>query len=192
MPEEKRWLGTLEPHPHKQLSSPKKASQEWRIREEDDKFQLWWRAQNLTTIFFYGASKGNPGSARAGGVIYSIDGIAKDCFSWGLGQKSNNQAEILELLKACNIARDKGAKDIQVFGDSELIIKSMKMANPFRNASLNKIQDRLKRVMLDFNSCKFYHILRKSNGEADQLANKGSSLMKGLLIVNNESTICMP
>eukprot|EP00253_Pinus_taeda_P008973 PITA_08973 len=121
MPEEKRWLGTLEPHPHKQLSFPKKTNQEWRIREEDDKFQLWWRTQNLTTIFFDGASKGNPGSAGAGGVIYSIDGIAKDCFSWGLGQKSNNQAEILGLLKACNIARDKGAKDIQVFGDSELI-----------------------------------------------------------------------
>eukprot|EP00253_Pinus_taeda_P023946 PITA_23946 len=192
MPEEKRWLGMLEPHPHKQLSSPKKANQEWRIREEDDKFQLWWRTQNLTTIFFDGASKGNPESAGAGGVIYSIDGIAKDCFSWGLGQKSNNQAEILGLLKACNIARDKGAKDIQVFGDSELIIKSMNMANPFRNASLNKIQDRLKRVMLDFNTCKFYHILRKSNGEADQLANKGSSLTKGLLIINNESNIHMP
>lgn len=118
MPEEKRWLGTLEHHPHKQLFSPKKANQEWRIREEDEKFQLWWMTQNLTTIFFEGASKGNPGSAGAGGVIYSIDGIAKDCFSWGLGQKSNNQTEILGLLKACNIARDKGAKDIQVFGDS--------------------------------------------------------------------------
>lgn len=66
------------------------------------------------------------------------------------------------------------------------------MGNPFRNASLNKIQDRLKRVILDFDTCKFYHILRKSKGEADQLANKGSSLTKGLLIVNNESTIQMP
>lgn len=72
-----------------------------------------------------------------------------------------------------------------MFGDSELIIKSMKMGNPFRNASLNKIQDRLKRVMLDFDTCKFYHILRKSNGEADQLTNKDSSLMKGLLILNS-------
>eukprot|EP00253_Pinus_taeda_P019238 PITA_19238 len=192
MPEEKQWLGMLEPQPHKQLSFPKKTNQEWRIREEDDKFQQWWRTQNLITLFFDGASKGNPGSAGAGGVIYSTDGITKDCFSWGLGQKSNNQAEIYGLLKACIIARDKGAKDIQVFGDSELIIKSMKMKNPFRNASLNKIQDRLQRVMLDFNTCKFYHILRKSNGEADQLANKGSSLAKGLLIVNNESNIHMP
>eukprot|EP00253_Pinus_taeda_P008792 PITA_08792 len=192
MPEEKQWLGMLEPQPHKQLSFPKKTNQEWRIREEDDKFQQWWRTQNLITVFFDGASKGNPGSAGAGGVIYFTDGITKDCFSWGLGQKSNNQAEIYGLLKACIIARDKGAKDIQVFGDSELIIKSMKMKNPFRNASLNKIQDRLQRVMLDFNTCKFYHILRKSNGEADQLANKGSSLAKGLLNVNNESKIHMP
>lgn len=66
------------------------------------------------------------------------------------------------------------------------------MGNLFSNANLNKILDRLKRVLLDFDTCKFYHILRKSNGETDQLANKGSSLLKGLLIVNSESTIQMP
>ena len=96
------------------------------------------------------------------------------------------------LLKACNIARDKGVKELQVFGDSELIIKSLKMGSLFRNDSLNKILDRLKKVLLDFDTCRFYHILRKSNAEADQLANKGSSLLKGLLIVNTESTIQMP
>lgn len=85
LPEEKRWLGALEPNPHKQLLSPQKANQEWCIRKEDDKFQLWWRSQNLTTIFFDRASKGNPGDAGAGGVIYSIVGIAKHCFKWGLG-----------------------------------------------------------------------------------------------------------
>jgi len=192
LPEEKRWLGSLEPCPRKHLLPPQKANQEWRIRDEDDKFQSWWRSQNLSTIFFDEASKGNPSTAGAGGVIYSPDGASKDCFSWGLGQKSNNQAEILGLLKACHIARNKGAKDLQVFRDSEIIIKSLKFGKLFSNASLNKILDRLKRVLLDFDTCKFYHILRKSNSEVDQMANKGSSLMKGLLIVNNESFVQMP
>ena len=78
-------------------------------------------------------------------------------------------------------------KDVQVFGDSEVIIRNLIMETQFNNASLNQILDRLKRVLLDFNSCKFYHILRKSNSEADTMANKGSSLTKGLLIINNES-----
>ena len=55
-------------------------------------------------VFFDGASKGNPGISGAGGVIYSHDGIAKDSFNWGLGQNTNNQVEILELYKGCQMA----------------------------------------------------------------------------------------
>jgi ribonuclease HI len=187
LPEEKRWLRHLVPHPSKHYLSPKTANPEWRIRDEEDNFQSWWRSKNLTTIFFDGASKGNPGAAGAGGVIHSSDGTTKDCFSWGIGLKSNNQAEMLGLTKACLLARGKGVKDLQVFGDSEVIIKNLNMKTRFSSASLNIILDRLKRVLLDFNSCKFYHILRKLNNEADSLANRGSSLVKGLLIVNNES-----
>ena len=94
---------------------------------------------------------------------------------------------MLGLTKACLLAREKGVKYLQVFGDSEVIIKNLNMKTRFSNASLNIILERLKRVLLDFKSCKFYHILRKLNNEADMMANKGSSLVKGFLIVNNES-----
>jgi exonuclease III len=77
LPEEKRWLSLLVPLPSKHFPSPKTANLEWRIRVDDDKFQPWWRSKNLTTIFFDGASKGNPGAAGAGGVLYSPDGTQK-------------------------------------------------------------------------------------------------------------------
>jgi len=192
LPKEKWWPGPLVLYPRKYLLSPQNVNPDWRIRDDDDNFQSWWRSQNLPTIFFDGASKGNPCATGAGGVIYSPDGFSKDCFSWGLGQKSNNQAEILGLLKACLIARDKGVKDLQVFGDSEIIIKNLNLETLFSNASVNKILDRLKRVLLEFDTCKIYHILRKSNSDADQMANKRSTIMKGLLIVNNESFVQMP
>jgi hypothetical protein len=149
LPEEKRWLGPLVPYPRKYLLSPQTVNPDWCIRDDDDTFQSWWWSQNLTTIFFDGASKGNLGVAGAGGVIYSPDGSSKDCFYWGLGQKSNNQAKILGLLKACLIAREKGVKDLQVFGDSKIIIKKLNMEARFSNASLNKTLVRLKRVLLD-------------------------------------------
>jgi ribonuclease HI len=190
-PEEKKWLSPFVPSPSKHLLSPLSVNLEWRIRDEDDKFQTWWRSKNTTTIFFDGASKGNPGEAGAGGVIYSPNGN-KVYFSWGLGMKSNNQAELLGLTKACLIAREEGIKDLQVFGDSEIIIKNLISKSRFSNSSLNKTLDRLNRVLLGFNSCKFYHVLRLSNREADQLANKGSTLMKGLLMVNNESFFQIP
>ena len=106
--------------------------------------------------------------------------------------KSNNQAELLGLTKACLIAREEGIKDIQVFGDSEIIIKNLITKSRFSNASLNKTLDRLNRVLLGFNSCKFYHVLRRSNREADKLASKRSTLMKGILMVNNESFFQIP
>jgi ribonuclease HI len=173
------------------LLAPLPANPEWRIRDEDDRFQIWWRSKNIATIFFDGASKGNPGKAGAGGVVYSPNGI-KVQFSWGLGMKSNNQAELLGLTKACLIAREEGIKDIQVFGDSEIIIKNIITKTRFRNASLNKSLDRLNRVLIDFNSYKLYHVLRRSNREADQLASNGSTLMKGMLRVNNESFFQIP
>jgi hypothetical protein len=134
-PEEKKWLSPLVPSSSKQLLPPHSVKLDWRIREEDDKFQTWWRSKNITTIFFDGASKGNPGEAGAGGVIYSPNGTTKDCFCWGLGQKSNNQAELLGLIKACLIAREKGIKDLQVFGDSEIIIKNLNTESRFSNAT---------------------------------------------------------
>eukprot|EP00253_Pinus_taeda_P024699 PITA_24699 len=184
-PEEKRWFA-IDPLSQKYRTSPLKANLEWRKRETDDIFQSWWRAQNVTTIFFDGASKGNPGAAGAGGVIYFAEGLSSVSFAWGLEEKTNNQAEILGLLKACHIAREKSAKDIQVFRDSEILIKKLIKEEYFNNVGLNKILDRLKTVLQSFDSCKFYHILRNSNKEADRMANLGSTLNKGILNVNGE------
>jgi ribonuclease HI len=191
-PEERRWLSPIEPSPRKLLLIPQTANLEWRIREPEDSFINWWRSKNLTTIFFDGASKGNPENAGAGGVIYSSDGILRDCFYWGLGQKTNNQAEILGLLKACLIAREKGDKDLQVFGDSKILIKKLNTEELFNNASLNKILGRVKRVLQDFTSYKIYHILRNLNGEADQMANKGCPLTKGQIFINDDNFYQIP
>jgi ribonuclease HI/exonuclease III len=191
-PEERRWLSPLEPSPRKRLLIPQSANPEWRIREPEDSFTNWWKSKNLTTIFFDGASKGNPGSAGAGGIIYSPDGTLRDSFCWGLGQKTNNQAEILGLLRACLIAREKGDKDLQVFGDSELLIKKLNSEDLFNNASLNKILGRLKRLLQAFTSYKFYHILRNLNGEADRMANKGCTLTKGQILINDDNSYQIP
>ena len=42
-PVEKRWL-SLEPHPQKYLLTPQEANSDWRIREPDDSFQIWWKS----------------------------------------------------------------------------------------------------------------------------------------------------
>jgi len=81
---------------------------------------------------------------------------------------------------------------IYIFEDSEILIKKLNTEDLFSNATLNKILGRLKRVLQEFTIYKFYHILRNLNGEADQMANRGCSLLKGQLIVNDDNSFQIP
>jgi hypothetical protein len=93
LPEEISWLGAPLKRVSNKKNTPRPCSDpEWRLRTPEQDFQKWWKNQGKVTIFFDGASKGNPGTSGAGGVIYSPDGQSKDNFSWGLGQSTNNQA----------------------------------------------------------------------------------------------------
>ena len=50
---------------------------------------------------------------------------------------SNNQAESYSLLKACQLAQEAGFMPIQVYGDSELLIKSFEF-NFAENSKCNE------------------------------------------------------
>ena len=52
---------------------------------------------------------------------------------------SNNQVEYYSLLKACQIAKAVGFQSIQIYGDSELLIKLINLEGQFNNSVLNKI-----------------------------------------------------
>ena len=75
-------------------------------------------AKGKKKIFFNRASKGNPGKAGAGGLVFYPGGRLETIFSWGVGQLTNNQAELFALLKSYQIAKAVGHKNIQIFGDS--------------------------------------------------------------------------
>jgi ribonuclease HI len=166
----------------------------WRLRDNHDIFQSWWQKQGITSAFFDGASKGNPGTAGAGGIIYSSEGRILETFCWGLGQRTNNQAEILSLIKVCQIAKERGHRELQAFGDSEILIKMIHSRGQFNDAGLNKNLQRLRHILKDFTSFNCYHILRDSNKEADKLANEGCLLAQGELSINDGDPvkICIP
>ena len=45
----------------------------WRLRGSNEDFKFFWMKSPSLVIFFDGASKGNPGVSRAGGLVYSPD-----------------------------------------------------------------------------------------------------------------------
>ena len=64
----------------------------WRVILSTNEFLEWWKTKNKGSIFFDGASKGNPGKAGAGGLIFYPGEKLETSFRWGVGQITNNQA----------------------------------------------------------------------------------------------------
>ena len=76
------------------------------MRLPENEFSEWWQRQNKVSVFFNGASKGNEGIVGVGSLSYYPGGMLETSFSWGIGQSTNNQAEILPLLKACQLVKE--------------------------------------------------------------------------------------
>jgi ribonuclease HI len=93
------------------------------------------------------------------------------------------------LLEACQIAWENGIKEVQVLGDSKILIKTIISEDHFSNPTLNKTLQRLRYVLQDFSNAQFYHILRGSNKKVDEHANMGCLLSQGTFSKNEETPI---
>ena len=88
---------------------------------ESDRSEAAWLMQ------FDGAANPNPGPASSGAVLWSpkdLDGRRNPVFESGkyLGKATNNIAEVQGLLLGLKIAATRGARELLIEGDSELII----------------------------------------------------------------------
>jgi ribonuclease HI len=121
---------------------------------------------------FDGCSKGNPGLAGAGAVIYQNDHEIWYDFSF-LGKSStNNQAEYNGLLLGLNQAINLNITEILVEGDSDLVIKQMNNKYKVKSENLIPLYEKAKRLESMFEKITFTHIYRNKNKRADELANQ--------------------
>jgi len=121
---------------------------------------------------FDGCSKGNPGLAGAGAVIYKNDDEIWHDFSF-LGKSStNNQAEYNGLLLGLNEAVNLNIKELLVEGDSDLVIKQMNNEYKVKSENLIPLYEKAKKLESMFEKITFTHIYRNKNKRADELANK--------------------
>ena len=74
----------------------------------------------MHSLYFDGASRGNPGPAGAGGVIYDAQQKIVDTYAINLGVTTNNVAEYGGLLAGLNRCHELNIKVLQVYGDSKL------------------------------------------------------------------------
>jgi ribonuclease HI len=122
-------------------------------------------------IYCDGGSRGNPGPAGLGAVIYDADKNILEEISEYLGVTTNNQAEYRAVLKAIEKAKDMQATKLTFYLDSELIVKQMSGEYRVKNKDLLPIYLKIRQYILEFSQVNFFHVRREYNKEADSLAN---------------------
>ena len=125
-------------------------------------------------IYTDGGSRGNPGPAGAGAVIYNGKKKVADVSEY-LGHRTNNWAEYEALILALTVARDElGPKvmGVEVRMDSELIVKQMKGEYRVKNPDMKEKHARVRELIAEsFPNITFTHVRREFNTEADKNAN---------------------
>jgi len=127
-------------------------------------------------IFTDGGARGNPGPAGIGAVLYNENKEKVAEISKYLGVTTNNQAEYRALIEALKKAKELGALELEVFMDSELIVKQLKREYKVKNKDLAPLFLEVYNLSCFFSKINFSHIYREDNKEADALANKAMDL----------------
>jgi len=124
-------------------------------------------------LFFDGCSKGNPGPAGAGAVIYHNDiEIWSDAIFVGK-RETNNVAEYSGLICGLEEAVRQNIKQISVKGDSELVIKQVNGVYKVKSPAMIPLYTRVKELQKKFERIEFVHVYRDKNKRADELSNDG-------------------
>ncbi len=127
---------------------------------------------NKFIIFCDGGSRGNPGPAGLGAVIYDDKkNILAELYEY-LGETTNNQAEYRAVLAAIKKAKELNGQELDFYLDSELIVKQMSGEYRVKNKDLLPIFMEIRKYSLEFKSVHFSHVPREQNTEADALANR--------------------
>ena len=119
---------------------------------------------------FDGACRGNPGPMAIGVVLTKDGGKIKE-ISKRLGRGTNNIAEWTALIEGLKLARDKGCKELEVRGDSQLIIKQITGKYKVKSSNLIPLFNEAKKLCNNFEKLKFKWVKREDNSDTDTLCN---------------------
>lgn len=166
------WGASLDLQFSDKVKAPSPPLKPWQIHLKDTEFAEFCIKKARKSLFFYGASKGNPSKSGAGGVIKSVEGRTEARYAWGVGINTSIQAEALALLQGLKVLKTLGIKDAVVFGDSQTIIKAIVDNSSPSDLRLSRLLSRINSLTYSFQNLEFLHIKRDNNKYADAKANK--------------------
>jgi len=122
-------------------------------------------------LYSDGAARGNPGPSGAGAVLIEPGGQVVAKLGKYLGNQTNNYAEYMGLLLGLRHAKTLGAKEIEIFADSELLIRQLGGRYQVKSATLRPLYEEAVKLLNDFSRVKLVHVPREMNAAADEMSN---------------------
>jgi ribonuclease HI len=119
-----------------------------------------------------GGARGNPGPAAIAAVVQDTGGGVLEERGEKIGHATNNVAEYRALLLGIERAAALGATELELVGDSELIVKQVKGEYKVKDATMRELHTEVKRALSGFEAWSIRHVRRERNAEADRLVNE--------------------
>jgi len=124
------------------------------------------------TVNVDGGARGNPGPAAVGVVVRDAGGEVLEEVGERIGRATNNVAEYRALLFGIERAAALGASELELVGDSELIVRQVNGEYKVKDAALRALHAQVKRALEHFDRWSIRHVRRDENADADRLVNE--------------------
>jgi ribonuclease HI len=124
------------------------------------------------TVNVDGGARGNPGPAAIGVVLRDETGQVLEEVGERIGEATNNVAEYKALLRGIELAGEQGAAELELIGDSELVVRQVEGRYKVKNAGMKELHTEVKRALGNFDTWSIRHVRRENNADADRLVNQ--------------------
>jgi len=123
-------------------------------------------------LYTDGGSRGNPGPAGIGAILLTASGDVVEELADSIGTATNNVAEYQALLAGLELALDRGVERLDVFLDSELVVRQVNGQYKVKDAGLKPLHAQACQLLSRFHEIEVKHVRREQNAEADRLVNE--------------------
>ena len=138
-------------------------------------------AAQAHVLWFDGGSRGNGQAGAVAGSGTVLYRGATRVWQGGqyLGCTTNNVAEYTGLLHGLEVAKKLGVGQLEVRGDSKLVLSQVKGEWRCEKPHLQALCARAKELVQGFRACSLVHVPRAENAEADAIANRAMDARQG-------------
>ena len=119
-----------------------------------------------------GASRGNPGDAGYGVAVEDAEGTSIASLYGFLGTASNNVAEYQALIHALDYAIANGARRVEIFSDSQLVVRQIQGQYKVKHPAMVPLHRETRALLSRLERASLHHVPREENRAADRLANR--------------------